>query len=286
MSWERRIARATDHVRMHLDGELSIAELAHVAHISPYHFARLFKATTGETVVHYVQRARLERAAFLMKANTDRPLGDIAFEVGFCALSDLSRVFRRHYGIPPSGWDRRSRLVDALPGFTDGLEEARKTCPLLSPRRVVHPACRVAYVRLATPFLDAALLQQGYDELTAWFAAQGIDWRAQKLLGLSWDHPEATPIDQVRFDLGLTLPDKLHARGELGEVAFDAIRAVDVRVSGTLGHIALAWAHLYEVWLPRSGEEPADLPGIKRFRRRPDELGWRQFDLDCSIALR
>jgi len=285
MTWERRIERVTEHVRTHLRDDLSLAELARVAYFSQYHFARVFKVTTGETLVHFVQRARLERAAYLMKASPARQLGDIASEVGFSASSDFSRVFKSHYGIAPSRWDRTERLTGEIRGFYDGLAEARATCPPLVPRLAEHAACRIAFVRLPTPFLDVHILQQGYRELTDWFEGRGVDWRQQRLLGLSWDNYETTPLDKVRFDLGFTLPDGLRADGELGEQAFERIRAVDVRVQGTLPHIALAWNHLYEEWLPRSRRDPADLPGIKRFRKRPDELGWSTFDLDCSIAL-
>lgn len=286
MSWDLRVNRVTDHVRAHLRDPLGQADLARVAHFSEYHFARVFRAVTGESVVQFVQRARLERAAYLMQARPDRALGDIAAEVGFASASDFSRVFRQRYGLAPSRWDRRTRLVPQLEGFDDGLAEARATCPRFEPRLVDHAECRIAYVRVATPFLDQELLQQGYDELTGWFDRAGIDWRRQKLLGLSWDHQDNTPIDQVRFDLGFTLPSGLRASGELGETAFPALRAVDLRVRGTLGHLALAWEHLYAVWLPRSRVEPVDLPGIQRFVRRPDELGWRELDLDCSIAVR
>ena len=82
-----------DYVRRNLDSDLSLDELAKVAYFSPYHFHRIFKATTGETLVQFTQRARLERAAYLMKASPERELGSIALEVGFSAQSDFSRVF-------------------------------------------------------------------------------------------------------------------------------------------------------------------------------------------------
>ncbi|MCA9705095.1 MAG: AraC family transcriptional regulator [Myxococcales bacterium] len=284
-SWSSRIERVRDHVREHLAEPLGLDELARVAHSSRFHFARLFRAHTGETLTHFVQRARLERAATLMRSSPELSLLEIALMVGFGSASDFSRVFRQHHGVAPSQWDRRSRLHDVLPGFADGLDQARKTCPPLRPRLARHPAVRLAYVRVATPFLDEALLAQGYAELCAWFERHGVDWRRQPLLGMSWDNPETTPLEQVRFDLGLGLPDGLRADGELGELALPAVRSVDVHVQGSRGHIALAWELLYDRWLPARAHEPADLPGIKRFVRRPDELGWHQFDLDCSIAL-
>jgi len=201
-------------------------------------------------------------------------------------MTSDSRVFKQHYGLAPSRWDRRTRLTPTLPDYEDGLAQARSTCPPFHPRVVEHPACLVAYVRVPTPFLDAELLQEGYVHLTDWLQQRGIDWTRQRLLGLSWDNFETTPIDKVRFDLAFTVPENTLPEGDIGTHRFGAIRSVDVHIRGGLGHIALAWEHLYDVWLPRSNSEPADLPGIKRFRRRPDEPGWRDFDLDCSIALK
>lgn len=284
-TWEARVQRVCDHVRADLRGDLSLAALARRAHASAFHFARRFKAVTGETPARFVQRARLERAATLMRARPDRALGDIATEVGFGAVSDFSRVFKQHHGVPPSRWDRKSRLGDALPAWDDGLAAAREACPPLQARTVRHDACRLAYVRVPTPFLDAELLAAGYAELTHWFEGHGVDWREQRLVGMSWDHPEVTPLERVRYDLGFTLPSGLRADGPVTEQALPALRAVEVHVRGPLPYIALAWEHLYEHWLPRARSEPLDLPGMKRFRRRPDELGWTEFDLHCSIAL-
>lgn len=286
MSWEHRAHRVMDHVRAHLDHELSIGVLADVAGASRYHFARMFRAVTGETVVHFVQRARLERAATLMKTAPARPLHDVALECGFASASDFSRVFRQHHGTAPSQWDRRSRLGrDRIAGYADALAEARRTCRRFAPRTASYPACRLATVRLATPFADNALLQAGWERLAAWAEAQGLDWQEMSLLGMSWDHYETTPLDQVRFDLGLIVPPGVDVTGEVREQHLPAMDAAALRVQGGKPCIAVAWERLYDEVLPRSTREPADLPGIKRFRRRPHEGGWRTFDLDCTIPL-
>ncbi len=286
-SYKRRVHRVMEHVRRELTGDLSLAALARVAHFSPYHFHRIFKATTGETLTAFIQRARLERAAYLMKASPARPLGEIALEVGFCAQSDFSRVFRRHYQLAPSAWDRSSRLDARVlgPDFDRQLARARERGPPLVARVVHHPARRVAYVRMRTPFLGAPL-REGYERLTRWLESRGVDWRARALLGWSWDHYETTPLDQVHFNFGFDVPPELLGEGEFGVHKFPAVRAVDVRCRGGLTRVALAWRYLYEEWLPASRHDPAELPGIKRFRLRPDELGWDEWDLDCSIALR
>ncbi len=284
--YTRRVNRVMDHVRDHLDADLSLDTLASVACFSPYHFHRIFRATTGETLTRFIQRARLERAAYLMKSSPERELGSIALEVGFSAQSDFSRVFKRRYGIAPSAWDRQSRLDDqGIEGFEQTVAQARAQGPAPVARIVDHPACRLAYVRMRTPFMGE-VLRRGYERLVSWLEGRGVNWRSSQLLGMSWDNFETTPLDQVRFDFGFEVPDDVVAEGEVGIHELPAVRAVDVRCQGPLSAIGVAWDYLYNEWLPASPYEPDDLPGIKRFHTRPDELGWDLWDLFCSIAIR
>jgi len=61
IDYGRRIARVTEHIADHL--ELDVGRLADVAFFSPWHFHRIYRETTGETVADTVRRLRLHRAA-------------------------------------------------------------------------------------------------------------------------------------------------------------------------------------------------------------------------------
>jgi AraC family transcriptional regulator len=63
LEYEQRVNRVIDHIRAHLADELSLATLARVAAFSPFHFHRLFRSITGETLFGFVQRQRIEKAA-------------------------------------------------------------------------------------------------------------------------------------------------------------------------------------------------------------------------------
>lgn len=286
MDWPQRIDRVIDHARSHPDGDLSVEALARVAHASPFHFGRMFKGHTGETVNRFVRRVRVEKAAELMRSRPDLPLAEVAVAAGLGALSNLSRVFKQVYGIAPTRWDRVARLTPGIEDFADALAALRATAPPLQVQVVERPPLRVAYVRVATPFFDDGVLAAGYAALCRALDGLGLDRRRLQMVGMSWDNPDTTPIDQVRFDLGFAVPDAVDPHGVLAEYRLPAGRYAQVHVAGGKGHIALAWEALYDRWFPASGHEPADLPGIKFFRRRPEELGWQTFDLDCAIALR
>jgi AraC family transcriptional regulator len=281
-----RVNEVMDHVRKHLRDDLSLEALADVAHFSPYHFHRIFKATTGETLAGFRRRSRLERAAYLMKASPAKTLGSVAFDSGFKSQSDFSRVFKAFYGLAPSEWDRVSALAPTVDTSDDtGPGRFGRPDPPIEVVVRRHPPARVAYVRMQDPFRGNTLAK-GYERLIDWLDANGVDWKTASLFGISWDNYDSTPVEKVRFDLGFEVPEQIPEDGHFGIVDIPAATSADAHSFGPLLRIAQAWDHLYLEWFPNSGYEPADVPALKRFRRRPDETGWDQWDVDCSIALR
>jgi AraC family transcriptional regulator len=97
----RKRKAVMEYIEEHLDAELALDHLAALAHLSPYHFARLFKNSTGLPPHQYVIARRVERAKGLLR-NRDRfALADIALEVGFSSQSHFTRHFKRLVGVTP-----------------------------------------------------------------------------------------------------------------------------------------------------------------------------------------
>ncbi|WP_216858694.1 helix-turn-helix domain-containing protein [Actinomadura verrucosospora] len=90
---------------------LDVPALARIAHVSPAHFSRAFRAAFGETPHRYLQRRRVERAMFLLR-DTDRSVTDICFEVGFGSLGTFSRTFSAIVGRSPRAYRREAAAVD------------------------------------------------------------------------------------------------------------------------------------------------------------------------------
>jgi AraC family transcriptional regulator len=89
-----------------LDDNVSLLTLARQAHISPFHFARLFRATVGVSPHQFVLRLRLERAVGFMKAGK-MTLAQIAVECGFHDQPHFTRAFQRAFRITPAMYLRR-----------------------------------------------------------------------------------------------------------------------------------------------------------------------------------
>jgi AraC family transcriptional regulator len=86
--------------------DLSLAELAAVAGMSTFHFAREFKRTTGTTPHQYLMKIRIDRAKELL-SKSEMPLVDVGFHAGFSHQSHFSRLFRKLTGTTPQSYRLR-----------------------------------------------------------------------------------------------------------------------------------------------------------------------------------
>jgi AraC family transcriptional regulator len=96
-----RLRKIEDYVRAHLIESISLETLAELAELSPFHFSRVFKQSTGMTPLKFVIRERMLRAQQLIR-ETSRSLIEIALEVGYTSPSHFAEVFRRTVGMAPS----------------------------------------------------------------------------------------------------------------------------------------------------------------------------------------
>jgi AraC-like DNA-binding protein len=92
--------RVRDYVEVHLGESIDLAELAAVAGLSLFHFARQFKQTVGVTPHHYLVQRRVEHAQTML-ARSDLPLSEVAVAAGFADQSHLARHFRQLLGATP-----------------------------------------------------------------------------------------------------------------------------------------------------------------------------------------
>jgi len=101
--WQQRAAASysEEHVAEHI----SLATLAQLARLSPYHFSRAFKQTFGMPPHRFHTHRRIERAKSLL-ANPTATVTSVGMAVGFCETSSFSAAFRKGTGVTPSSFQR------------------------------------------------------------------------------------------------------------------------------------------------------------------------------------
>jgi len=99
----KRLRQVTDFIADNYSRDLKLNELAHVAGMSSFHFAREFKRTTGTTPHQYLIKFRIERAKALLAKN-ELPLIEVGLRSGFSHQSHFTRLFRRLTGTTPHSY--------------------------------------------------------------------------------------------------------------------------------------------------------------------------------------
>jgi AraC family transcriptional regulator len=111
-----RLRRVLDYVAVHLADDITVSDLAGVAGLSTFHFARMFTLAVGVSPHRYVSRMRLERAMAEI-AEGKLPLSKIAFDARFSSQASFTRAFRRATEMTPGEYRRaRRRRTTRLEG--------------------------------------------------------------------------------------------------------------------------------------------------------------------------
>jgi AraC family transcriptional regulator len=98
-----KLRRVKEYINENLEEDLGLAELAAVAGLSQFHFARAFRKTTGLTPQQYLMLQRIERAKELL-ARADLPIVEISLRTGFKNQSHFTTLFRKFTKLTPKTW--------------------------------------------------------------------------------------------------------------------------------------------------------------------------------------
>jgi AraC family transcriptional regulator len=98
-----QLRRAIDYIHDHIREALDLGSISRAAGLSVFHFARLFKAATGDSPFQFVTRTRMERAKELLR-KTRLPISDVAERVGYQQPSHFSGRFRSLLGCSPDAY--------------------------------------------------------------------------------------------------------------------------------------------------------------------------------------
>jgi AraC family transcriptional regulator len=106
-----RLRAVVEYIEEHLDASPTLEQLAAVARLSPYHFARQFKTATGLPPHEYVIARRVERAKHFLQGGGDLSLAAVAVQAGFSDQSQFSRHFKRLVGVTPGQFRMSARIA-------------------------------------------------------------------------------------------------------------------------------------------------------------------------------
>ncbi len=280
--YDHRMHRVLEHIDRHLDRQVSLPELAEVAHFSPFHFHRLFSSWMGETVGDYVRRRRLETAASRLASQPDVTVLQAALAAGFGSPEAFTRAFKAHFGQAPTAWRQGQRSQDSKidqavrkagqachlgPGH-DGASNHQWEHAMIEVTIVERQPVHLAYLRKTGPY--------GPELLTFWTETV-YPWMATNQLlglpryGICLDDPTTTAPEQCRYDAAVEVAPERVLSGNPMRTVLPGGRYAVHRFRGPNAAIGAAWTALTRDWLPSSGLQ---LDGRPFFEHYPPDAAY------------
>ncbi len=288
--YTRRIDRVIDYLGDHLDTPLKLEELAKVACFSEFHFHRVFRAMTGETLNDFTNRLRLEKAARLLK-RTRQSATEIALECGFSSSATFSRSFNNAFNTSPtqyrkSGELKNSKICKELFAKNEYIlpmsDEAKRAAFPVEIRE--FPAWNVAYIRVSNSFGEGIVLK-AFAKMIDWLKSENI-YDKGTLFGMAIDDPEVTPKHLYRYEVCFATDAKFNCADGISKLKIPSRTYGVTRVSGDIKLVATAWDYLLNRWLINSDYEPDNAPGFEIFLDKKRALDWSNFDLELAFPVK
>jgi AraC family transcriptional regulator len=265
-----RIGQARAFMRAHAAEPLTLARVAGEVCVSPFHFARLFRALTGETVFHYVTRVRLQAAMRMLIDAPHRPVTDIAAAVGYDAASSFNKVFRKSLGTSPTAFR-------ALSGVARATLVARLEDPDMSPRAGLDLDTRPEFrERTARRFLFVRRRGRCDEEAPrAWAELHRLVPRMHLLgdriecVGASYDEDGAVAEHVHRYEAGVVVDGAVQAPAGLMSGTLPGGRYAVFRYRGAYANIGRAFDTLFRGWVVETGATFRSAPCLEIYLNDP-----------------
>lgn len=285
--YEERLLRVLLHVQANLDAEIELEELAAIACFSPFHFHRIFCSMVGEPVLAHVRRLRLERAAVRLKHGNDRVI-QLALEAGYETPESFSRAFRRRFGVSPREYRRLHQPVAAgerrrPPEEADVHFEPLRAEKEMNARTETLKTMHVAFVRHTGPYEQVGA---AWGQLCGWAGGRGLLGADTRMLGLSYDDPEVTPADSLRYDACLVVSAEVRADGAVGVREIPAWRYAVATHVGPYERLGETYSQLLGQWMPAKDLQPsADRPCLEFYRNDPQSTPPAELETEIFVPI-
>jgi AraC family transcriptional regulator len=257
----KSVNRAVDFIHEHLAGQINLSDLARIVHLSEFHFHRIFKAVMNESPGDYIQRLRLEKAAFRLQT-TKVSVSEIAEETGYQSVHALSKAFKKRFDRSPAAFRRvpsELTVVAEPPAVKQLSPEIRK----LNDTEVV-------YTRVMDPYRQSNAFTLAWQKLISHMKVTGIPDKQYEYMSFSRDVSTITRPDRCRVYVCITNVPGLKASGKFGVLEIKGGLFAVFTHKGSYEELEDVYCSIYRNWIPNSNYELRDIGFFEKYLNSPE----------------
>lgn len=294
--YKNRINRVFKYIDKNLDSDLSLNTISDIAFFSPYHFHRVFKFVTKETLNEYVTRQRIEKSA-LELIHKDVGITEISTKYGFNDNSSFTRTFKKYYGISPTEFRKQNpnkfskiRQLESKNG-QEYLNYEKYICIINNLKKWTQMNAKIEIKE--TPELNLAGIthigingiENAFEKLTKWANSKGLLKDSEAKMGrIFYDSFKVTESNKVRMSIFLITNQSFETKGEVNRVIINKGKCIVGRFEITPNDFEKSWTGLF-IWMNENGykksvENPFEIYH-NDFREHPEN----KFIVDLYIPI-
>ena len=293
--YKNRINRVFEFIDKNLESDLSLNIVSEIAFFSPFHFHRVFKFMTGETLNGYVTRRKIEKSAsdLLHKKTTAT---EIAHKYGFSDNSSYSRAFKKYFEISPTEFrkqnpNRHSKIRQLKSKNGQEYPDYEKyICVINNLKNWIKMNAKIEIKEM--PKIDLAYvssigphnLENAYGTLMQWATPKGLMNHRTKMITIYHDSFKFTEASNVRMSASILLDKDVETNGEIGRTSIKAGKFIVGSFEIGLNEFEKSWTGLF-VWMNENGYKKADREPFEIYHNNFNDHPQRKAIVDFYIPI-
>jgi len=271
------VIRAIDYILLNLRNKLTVEDIANYCNSSKFHFSRLFKKQTDESIYAFVKRLKVETSAFRIGMEREQSVTNIGMDYGYTS-SNFSTLFSRHLNLSPAKF-RRLKLenkFDVVSPF-DESKISYQNFEYYDKQITVNHLndMQVVYNRYIGNYRD---LHQLWSQFTKEY--QHLLTENSRCIEVLWNDPNITRIDRCLFDLCMTVQEDTDLKNTK---ILEGGRVATYHFKGSAWEINQTYKGLVNIWFPQCPYEPTGQPGFVFYKNKCPETDYVEIDINIFI---
>ena len=294
--YRNRLNKVFQFIDENIDSKLSLSTVSEIAYFSPFHFHRIFKLLTGETLNEFVSRRRIEKSV-LDILHKKISISEIAHAYGFSDNSAYTKAFKKYYGISPTEFKNQnpnkfskirqlnSKIGQTYPDLDEYvrmINNLKKWIEMNSNIEVKQvPEQNYVYITCIGPHE----LPLAFQKLIAWAIPNGCMTERAKLMTIYQDSLKVTEEEKARFRACIQVENQVENQNEFESAKTLSGKYVVGKFEIGLEDFEKSWTGLY-VWMNENNYERAEGESFEIYHNNFNEHPEKKAIVDFYIPIK
>ncbi len=273
---------------------MSLATVSEQAFFSPFHFHRIFKLLTDETLNQFITRRRIEKSV-LDILHKELSISEISHSYGFSDNSAYTKAFKKYYGISPTEFKNQnpnkflkirqlnSKIGQSYPDFDEYvciIDNLKKWIEMNANIEIKEkPEQNYVYITCIGPHE----LPTAFQKLISWAIPNGLMTKEAKLMTVYQDSLKVTEEEKARFRACFQIENEIESEFESSTISSG--KYVVGRFEIVLDDFEKAWTGLY-VWMDKNDYQRAEGESFEVYYNNFNEHPEKKAIVDFHIPIR